>query len=82
MPHSQFKRRAHPLSSGALKCPCGQTFDYASERDLNLKVWLHHKVCPNPPEGSENIRMPKKAMMLKEVQHDRAERMSRVHEHH
>ena len=62
-----------------MKCPCGQTFNYGSEKDLNTKLQLHRKVCSEMPEGSKEISVPKKAMMLKEVQHDEAERIKRVH---
>ena len=38
MPHSNFKERSYPFNSGVLTCPCGQTFDFASERDMNIKL--------------------------------------------
>ena len=82
MPHSKFKNKSRPLNLGLGKCPCGQAFNYASERDLNMKLQMHHNVCPHPPEGFKCIRTPKKAMMLKEVQHNEAERIKRVQDHH
>ena len=50
MPHSNFKERSHPFNSGAGKCPCSQTFDFASERDMNMKLRMHHKFCSKPPK--------------------------------
>ena len=82
MPHSTFNERPHPFNSGTVKCPCGQTFNYASERDWYMKLCLHSKVCPKPPEGSKPVRMPKKAMTLREKQQHEAEMVQRVHKHH
>ena len=75
MPHSTFKERSHPFNSGAGKCPCSQTFDFASERDWDMKLRMHHKFCPKPPEGSKHIRAPKKAPTLREQQLNEAERI-------
>ena len=68
------------MDEGVAKWRCGQTFNFVSERDLNMKLWLHHKVCTKPSEGSEQIRTPKKAMTLKEAQRDKVERANRFHE--
>ena len=38
MPNSNFKERSHTFSSGIGQCSCGQTFDYTSERDMNMKL--------------------------------------------
>ena len=65
-PHSTFKEKAHPLNPGVGKCPCGQTFDYASERDWDTKFRLHSKVCPKLAKGSKLVRIPKKVMTLKD----------------
>ena len=43
MPHSTFEEGFHQNGSGMAKCPCGQTFDFASERDRKMKQ-LHHIV--------------------------------------
>ena len=82
MPHSNFKERSYTLNTGVGKCSCGQTFDFASEKDMNMKLQMHRKFCPKPSEGSEPVRMPKKAMMLREKQHYEAERIRRVHDYH
>ena len=75
MPHSNFKEKSYALNSGVGKCSCGQAFDFASEKDMNMKLRMHCKVCPNPPEGSKPFRMPKKAMTLRETLHYEAEIM-------
>ena len=37
MPHSNFKERSQEFNTGVEKCPCGQTFEYTSERDMKMK---------------------------------------------
>ena len=37
MPHSNFKDKAYAFNTGVGKCPCGKTFEYASERDMKMK---------------------------------------------
>ena len=68
------------FSSGIGKCFCGQTFDYASERDRKMKLQMHHKFCSNPPKGFDEIRVPKKAMTLREQQLNETGRVRKVHE--
>ena len=80
MPHNNFKERSHTFSSGIEKCSCSQTFDYASERDLSMKLQMHLKLCSKPPKGFDKIRVPRKAMTLKEHQNDETERMRKVDE--
>ena len=48
MPHSNFKERHFTVSSGVGKCPCGQTFDFASEKDMNMKLRMNCKFCSKP----------------------------------
>ena len=74
MPHSKFKERSHALNSGVGKCSCRQIFNFASERDWYMKLQMHCKVCPNLPETSKPIRMPKKAMTRREYQNSEAEK--------
>ena len=38
MPHSNLKDRAYEFNTGVGKCPCGQTFEYTSERDMKMKL--------------------------------------------
>ena len=79
MPHSNFKGRSHTFSSGVGKCSCGQSFDFASERDMKMKLRMHLKFCCNPPVGFDKIRVPKKACTMREQQLNEAERMRKVH---
>ena len=79
MPHSNFKERSFTFNSGVGKCSCGQTFDFASEKDMNMKHQLHRKFCSKPLKNLNNIRNPNKATMLREQQLNEAERIRRVH---
>ena len=79
MPHSNFKERSQEFSTGVGKCPCGQTFKYTSERDMKMKLRMHHRFCSNLPKGFNKIEIPKKATTLREQQLSEAERMRKVH---
>ena len=81
MAHSIFKGRIHPLNTGEEKCPCGQTCDFASERDWNMKLQMHCKLC-SKPVGTKSVRIPKKVMTLREYQNYDVEMMRTVHDHH
>ena len=82
MLHSKFKERAHLFNSRIPKCPCGQTFDYESERDWDMKFRSHCKVCPKLVVNVfKEVRVPEKATMLREQQHNEAERLKRIIEH-
>ena len=78
MPQSNFKERSHTFNLGVGKCCCGQTFDFESERDVKMKLQMHHKFCSNPPKGNNKIGMPKKATTLREYQHYETENIKRV----
>ena len=65
IPHSNFKERYYQNGSEVGKCSCGKSFDFASERDMNMKFWLHHEFC-SKVVGYEEIRTPKKAMTPRE----------------
>ena len=67
------------LGSGAEKCPCGKIFDFASEKDWEMK--FHHKFCSDTV-GSKQVMIPKKAITLREQQLDDAERKRKVHKNH
>ena len=75
MPLSNCKDRAYEFNSGIGKCPCGQTFEYTSKRDMKMKLRMHLRFCSNPPKGFDKIGIPKKAMTLREQQLPEAERM-------
>ena len=79
MPHSNFKEISHQFNSGIGKCPCGQTFEHTSERDMKMKLRMHHRFCSNPPKGFNKIGIPKKATTLREQQLNEAERIRKVH---
>ena len=79
MPHSNFKDKAYEFNSGIGKCPCGQTFEYKSERDIKMKLQMHLKFCSNPPVAFDKIGIPKKATTLREQQLNEYERMKKVH---
>ena len=79
MPHSNFKERSQEFNTGVEKCPCGQTFEYTSERDMKMKFRIHCRFCSNPPKGFDKIGIPQKATTLREQQLNEAERMRKVH---
>ena len=77
MPHSNFKERSQEFNTGVGKCPCGQTFEYTSERDMKMKLRMRHRF--NPPKGFYKIGILKKATTLREQQLNEAEMMHKVH---
>ena len=79
MPHSNFKDKAYEFNSGIGKCPCGQTFEYTSERDMKMKLRMHRRFCSSPPVAFDQIGIPKTSFTLREQQLDEAERMKKVH---
>ena len=76
MPHSNFKERSQEFNTGVGKCPCGQTFEYTSERDMKMKL---RRFYSNPPKGFCKIGILKKATTLRKQQLNEAERMHKVH---
>ena len=60
MPHSKNRNPNIPLGSGVNRCTCGQTFKSRTERDFKMKLRMHLKVCPDPPEGISNFEVPRK----------------------
>ena len=79
MPHSNFKGRSRTFSSGVGKCSCSHTLDFASERDMEMKLRMHLKFFSNHRKGFNKIRVPKKACMMREQQLNEAEKMRSVH---
>ena len=75
MPHRNFKERFHTFNLGVGKCPCSQTFDFMSEKDMNMKLQMHLKFCSNLPKGFDKIRIPKKAMTLREYHNNETEKI-------
>ena len=79
MPHNNFKDNSYAFNTGVGKCLSGKTFEYASERDMKMKLQMHLRFCSNPPVAFDKIRVPKKATTLREQQLAEAERMKKVH---
>ena len=79
MPHSNFQSRATEFNMGVGKCSCGQTLDFASEREMKMKLRMHHKFCSNPPVAFNKVEVPKKATTMGERQLNEYERMRKVH---
>ena len=79
MPHSNFKHRATEFNLRVGKCSCGQTFQCALERDMNMKLRMHLKFCSKPLRVFDEIRVPKKACTMREQQLNNYERIRKVH---
>ena len=73
-----FKHRPTWTGTEVAKCSCGQTFKFESVRDWDIKIWMHRKVCPKLVKGYKCIRVPKKAMTLKEQEDNVVKRTRRV----
>ena len=69
MPHSNFKDKAYEFNSGIGKCPCGQTFEYTSERDMKMKLQMHLRFCSNTPVAFDKIGISKKATTQRTTAH-------------
>ena len=59
MSNSTFIERSNIYNSGIVKCSCGQAFTFASERDMKIKLRMHHKFCTDPLEDPRQIIIPK-----------------------
>ena len=79
MPHSNFKSRATEFNTGVGKCSCGQKFEFASGRDMAMKLRMHLKFCSKPPVAFNNVEVPKKACTMREQQLNEAKRIRSVH---
>ena len=79
MPHSSFKRKVTDNGAGVGRCPCGHTFECASERELAMKHRIHCRFCSNPSLAFDKIGVSKKAATLREQQINEAERIRKVH---
>ena len=67
------------LTRGTGKCPCGQTFEYTSERDMKMKLRMHHRLCSSPPVAFDKISVLKKATTLREQKLAEVERIRKVY---
>ena len=79
MPHSSFKRKVMDNGAGVRRCPCGQTFECASKRELAMKHRIHRRFCSNPSLALNKIGILKKACTMREQQLNEAERIRKVH---
>ena len=85
MPHSNFKDKNYDVGSGTIRCSCGQTFGYASEREIKMKIRLHDKFCSSPTKDTSIIKVSKaipveKAMTLKEYYKNASEETRKLYE--
>ena len=46
---------------------------------MNMKLQMHNKFCSKPSRVFDEIRVPKKAMILRDQQLNEYERMRKVH---
>ena len=58
MPHSSFKSKVIDNGAGVGRCPCGQTFECASEQELAMKHRMHHRFCSNSPVAFLSVIYP------------------------
>ena len=79
MPHSNFKERSQAFNVGVGKCLCGKTFEFASEREMRMKLRMHFKFCSKPPVAFDKIGVPKKACTMREQQLNKYEKIRKVH---
>ena len=79
MPHSNFKSRATKFNIGVGKHSIGQTFECTSEREIKMKLRMHCRFCSKPPVAFDEIRVSKKACMMREQQLNEYQRIRKVH---
>ena len=71
MPHSKFI----VISSGLMKCTCGQMIKYETEREEKMKL----KVCANPLEGWDDSWPSRKCRTLEEGQRYQNDRYKKLY---
>ena len=54
-------------------------YEYETEKEMKMKLWMHLRICPDPPEGCEKFKAPRKSMMMEEQQQFRTEWNRRFH---
>ena len=65
MPRS-YRNPNIQLDSGVNRCPCGQTFKNRMQRDFKMKLQMHLKFCPNPPEGISEFEVRMKPFIYED----------------
>ena len=61
-----FIERSNIYNLGTGKCSCGQALNFASERDMKMKLRVRRKFCSKPPYGPRQVIIPNKAMTRRE----------------
>ena len=79
MPQSNLKERSQAFNTEVGKCSCSKTFEFASEREMKMKLQMHLKFCSKPPVTFDKVEVPKKACTLREQQLNEYERIRKVH---
>ena len=79
MSHSNFKERSQAFNTGVGRCSCGKTFEFASEREMKMKLRMHLKFCSKPPAAFDKVEVPKKACTIREQQLNEHERKRKAH---
>ena len=46
MPHNRSMSKIWDSGKGIIRCSCGQTLNYSSEREEKMKIRIHEKFCP------------------------------------
>ena len=46
MAHNRSMSKICDSGKGIIRCSCGQTFNYSSEREEKIKIRIHEKFCP------------------------------------
>ena len=49
MPHNKYNRNDVAIETG-FRCVCGQTFNYNSLGERNMKIRMHKKFCSSCPD--------------------------------
>ena len=81
MPHSKFREiPVFDNNEGSLKCTCSQVLGYKSKREEKIKLHLHYKNCPNPPESFDTIKPPRKGLTIMEQEKVRGECYRKFHQ--
>ena len=79
MPHSKFIKTMLPVPSGLLKCTCGQTTTYGTERGEAMKLRMHLKVCKDPLAGWQDSWHSRKCRTMEENYRYESERYRKLH---
>ena len=54
-------------------------YEYETEKEMKMKLRMHLKICPDPLEGCEKFKAPRKSMTMEEQLRFRTERNRRFH---